>query len=277
MLTPPINTQLFALRRPPPRHVSIGRRGYRLVRVFKHDFFAATTLYEAVEPGGGPTRLVVKFGREQGFCGLPGAWMGRLLLRRERYFHRRADGVPGIQRWMGQISPTAYALEYIEGETLDRLDRGPGGAFFDALRQTLDLLHRRGIAYCDLNKRSNIVVTPAGQPVLIDFQIAVWTKDRANPIVHRLLGCAVAYLQRMDLYHLCKHKRRLAPEAMTDADCALADRQGWLIRLHRRLATPVRRLRRGFLARQHRRGRLVSPTAPLEDRRQPEKNTWRRS
>jgi hypothetical protein len=270
------NMQLFALRQSPPERLEVLGRGYRLAKVFKHDFVAATTLYEAVVPGDGPDRLVVKFGREHGFCGIPGAWLGRLLARRERRFHQLADGVPGIQRWVRQISPTACALEYIDGDTLDRVDSSPDGAFFDMLRRTLDLLHGRGIAYCDLNKLSNIVIAPDGRPGLIDFQIAVWDDDRANPLVRRYLRSLVAYLQGMDLYHLYKHKRRLAPDAMTDTQQELATRRGRLIRLHRRLVTPLRRLRRGFLTRQHRKGTLVSPTAAMEDHYQPEKATWRK-
>jgi len=270
------NTQLFALRQSPPERLQVGGRGYRLAKVFKHDFFAATTLYEAAAPGDGAARLVVKFGREQDFCGIPAVWMGRWMVRRERRFHQLADGVPGIQRWAGRISPVAYALEYIDGDTLDRVDSPPDGAFFDTLRRTLDLLHARGVAYCDLNKLSNIVVAVDGRPALIDFQIAAWEDPGANPLVRRLVQRCVAYLQKMDLYHLYKHKRRLAPEAMTDSQLELAARRGRLIQLHRWLVTPLRKLRRGFLSRQHRKGSLVSPTAAMEDHHQPEKATWRK-
>jgi len=272
------NTQLFALREPPPKEVLVGGQAYRLKKVFKHDFFAATALYGAVDSGPSSDRLVVKFGRTQGFCGLPGAWVGRLLLRRERRFHKRADGVEGIQRWAGQLDSTSYALEYVEGQTLDVCGLPPGreGRFFDELRSILDSLHARGAAYCDLHKRSNIVVTPTGRPALIDFQICALDKPHAPWPWRRIVAAAVAYLQRMDLYHLYKHKRRLAPEHLRGEEQSLSRRRTPLLRLHRTLVTPLRRIRRAFLTHRHRAGRLVSPSEHLEDHNQPEKATWRK-
>lgn len=266
--------QLFALPAAPPGQVTVHGRTFRLERVFKHDFFAATTLYAAQRAGAGPRQVVVKFGRTQGFCGLSGRWIGRWLLRREQRFHRRADGIAGIQRWLGGLSDTAYVLEYVPGQTLDALATPPSGAFFDALRETLDALHRRDVACCDLNKRSNIVVGPGGRPVLIDFQISM-VHDPALPW-RWLTWPLVRYFQRMDLYHLYKHKRRLAPAELRPQEAALLRRPGRLLSWHRRLVTPLRGLRRAFLARLHRAGRLISPSAHLEDHQQPEKATWRR-
>lgn len=273
-----VNTQLFALRRPPPARLEVLGRRYALAKVFKHDFFAATALYVAEGPGASPGKLVVKFGRRQGFCGLPGRWLGRLLLRRERRFHRCVDGVAGVQRWIAQLSDTCYALEYVEGKTLDTFSLAPGqgGAFFDSLRRTLTGLHLRGAAYCDLNKRSNIVVTPAGQPVLIDFQVSVVCEASAHRLRRWLVWPWVRYLQRMDLYHLYKHKRRMAGDCLKTREEALSRRRGRLVGLHRRFVTPLRRWRRRFLTFQYRSGRLISPSAHLEDHDQPEKTTWRK-
>ncbi len=271
------SAELFALPAPPPARLLVRGQPYELERVFKHDFFAATALYRLQGEGGELARLVVKFGRTQSYCGLPTEWIGRLLRRREERFHRRADGVPGIQRWHAKISDTAYALEYVAGQTLDTLAKNPPpGAFFDSLRVTLDRLHARGVAYCDLNKRSNIVVTESGQPGLIDFQISVVHNPDAlwpwEPVSYWI----VRYLQRMDLYHLYKHKRRLAKAELRPEELLLSRRPGVLTALHRRLVTPLRHLRRALLARLHRTGRLVSPSAELEDHWQPEKATWRK-
>lgn len=269
------NTQLFALRHPPPSRLRVQGRAYELVRVFKHDFYAATALYAAAEAGAPPEKLVVKFGREQPFCGLPLAWIGRHLLRRERALHRRVDGVPGVQRWVAAISPTAYALEYLEGITLDRLTAPPPAGFFDRLRELIDAFHARGAAYGDLHKRSNILVAPDGRPGLIDFQISLIDDERASWPRRWWVRRWVRYLQRMDLYHLYKHKRRLAPDELTEEQQRLSRPRGRVIAFHRRMATPLRRLRRAFLNRLHRKGKLVSPSAHLEDHEQPEKATWR--
>lgn len=276
MSRPRLNTQLFALRQSPPAELVVLGRRYRLTKVFKHDFFAATALYTAAEPGDGYARLVAKFGREQDFCGLPLRWIGTLLRSREQRVHERLDGVPGVQRWAARLSESAYALEYIEGQTLDTLAGPPPVGFFDQLRTLLDAIHARQAAYCDLHKRSNILVAPDGRPGLIDFQISLLYDEHAGVIRRWVLRRWVAYLQQMDLYHLYKHKRRLARQELRPGEETLSRQRGWLANLHRTLTGPIRTLRRKFLTRQHQAGRLVSPSADLETHDQPEKATWRK-
>ena len=38
---------MFALPGPAPQNIQLSGQGYRLVKIFKHDFWAATCLYEA--------------------------------------------------------------------------------------------------------------------------------------------------------------------------------------------------------------------------------------
>jgi len=54
-------------------------------------------------------------------------------------------------------------------------------------------------------------------------------------------------LQRADLYHLFKHKRRLCPQFLTPQEQTLSRRRSRLIRLHRLAATPLRKLHRSLL------------------------------
>ncbi len=290
------NTQLFALPQPPPARLEIGGSFYRLVRVFKHDFFAATCLYEvetsaseiAAPPRALPAtlrssplaprpspllRLVVKFGREQSFCGLPMAWFGELHCTHEEGIYRRLAGVPGIPRWAGRVGSCGYAIEYIEALPLDHFTAPPPG-FFDRLRELFDAVHARGVAYGDANKRSNILVAPDGRPYLVDFQLSLCTRDEW-PLVDSLVGAIVRYIARKDLYHLYKHKRRMAPQELTAEQEVLSRRRGALHSLHRKISKPYRTLRRRFLARRYSSGKLVSPTAQLEDHHQPEKDFWR--
>jgi hypothetical protein len=268
------NTQMFALRRPPPQTLVLRRRTYRLVRVFKHDFFAATCLYQADAPAPLP-QVVVKFARSQAFCGLPMAWLGRLLRRREQGIYEALAGVEGVPRWAGCIDEISGAVEYVHARPLDHLDAVPPG-FFDRLGDLFGRIHARGVAYCDANKRSNILVGDGGRPFLIDYQIALRRHDDWPWPLAPLLARVVRSLQRSDLYHLYKHKRRLCPQEMTPMELSLARRRGRLHDLHRRLTDPWRRFRRRFLQRQYAAGRLVSPTATLENHPQPEKDTWRK-
>ena len=78
-----------------------------------------------------------------------------------------------------------------------------------------------------------------------------------------------------DLYHLYKHKRRLAPNELTPEEEILSRNRSGVHLLHRKLTKPYRALRRGFLKKQFAKGSLKSPTADLEDHHQPEKDSWR--
>jgi hypothetical protein len=266
---------MFALPAAPPQEIGLGGASYRLGRVFKHDFLAATCLYEtAAAPQGPPGRIIVKFGRVQDFCGLPLAWLGEFLVAREEAIYRALSGLEGVPRWLGRLGPGVCAIEYIEGQSLDRLDAPPAG-FFDALRRLMDAVHARGVAYGDTNKRSNILVDRSGRPCLVDFQISLRRRDDLPWPISAVLRRAVAYLSAKDLYHLYKHKRRMVPSELTAEEETLSRWRSGLHGLHRALTKPYRALRRRFLHRQYRSGLLVSPTAGMEDDI-PETATWRR-
>ena len=275
------NTQMFALPQPPPQTLRLAGRNYRLAGVFKHDFFAATCLYElSAAPSGASSvaaahdRIVVKFGRSQVFVGLPMDWYARLMRDHEEAIYRRLGGLAGVPKWVGRVEPLAYAIEHIDGRPLDHVDVPPEG-FFDRLREILDAVHARGVAYCDANKRSNILVTPAGQPYLVDFQISMGRRDDLPWPIRSIAAAIVRYFARRDIYHLYKHKRRLCPDRLRADEEALSRHRSFLHVVHRKLTKPWRHLRRWFLRGQYQAGRLQSPTADLEDHHQPEKEAWR--
>ncbi len=272
---------MFALPAAPPREIQLRDLTYRLTRVFKHDFWAATCLYQAELPADAEAlpadafgRIVVKFGRGQDFCGLPLAWVGAMLADREQAVYRALAGVAGVPHWAGRLGPATYAIEYVDAQPLDHMDAPPPG-FFDALRELFEAVHARGVAYGDANKRSNILVGPRGRPYLVDFQISLRRRDDLPWPISAASRRIVAYLAAKDIYHICKHKRRLAPEELTGEEEAISRRRTGLHLLHRKITKPYRSLRRWLLNRQFRKGRLVSPTADLEDHYMPEKATWR--
>ncbi|MBN1941907.1 MAG: hypothetical protein JW849_01305 [Phycisphaerae bacterium] len=293
MSHPSRNTRMFALPASPPGKLTAAGTAYRLVRVFKHDFWAATCLYERCDETTKNTlcdlcvsvvnssevlfpKIVVKFSRARDFVGLPLAWTGKRLADHEEAIYTALKGLAGVPRWVARLSPTCYAIEYVEATPLDHWAKIPPG-FFGRLRNVFDEIHARGVAYGDANKKSNILVTADGRPVLIDFQISLRRRDDWPRPMRNVMRRVVTYLQGKDLYHLYKHKRRLAPEELTEEENALSRKRGGLHALHRKLTKPYRSLRRGFLQRQHIQGRLQSPTADLEDHHQPEKATWRNS
>ncbi len=268
------NSRMFALPAPPPDKLEIGGQTYRLARVLKHDFLAATCLYELAAPGrrsGALAKVVVKFGRSQDFCGLPLGWIGDYLIDHEEAIYKTLADLEGVPRWLGRVGRAGLAIEYIEGQSLDRTAPPPG--FFDRLRALLDAVHARGVAYGDTNKRSNVLIDRTGRPYLVDFQISLRLRDDLPWPLSAVARRIVHYLAAKDFYHLYKHKRRLCPQELTAEEEALSRRRTGLLWLHRAMTTPYRTLRRRFLNRQFRRGLLVSPTAGMEDD-MPEKATW---
>jgi hypothetical protein len=318
---------MFALPRPPEEHMELAGGRYRLVRVFKHDFWAATCLYdlEAAEAAaaeeeeeeeeeanagkmpagrkgkmpspragetpsprmGGtpmprtaprdwpPKKIVVKIGRAQPFCGFQLAWVGAWLRDNEYQAYRLLAGVQGVPRWVGSFGATGYAVEYIDGRALDQGGTPPPG-FFDRLRELFDAVHARGLAYVDSNKRSNILVGADGRPYLVDYQISVRRRDDLPWPLRAIAARIVRYLSAKDIYHLYKHKRRLAPAELTPEEDALSRERGGLHGFHRWFTKGYRGVRRGFLREQYEKGALQSPTADREDYHLPEKDSWRK-
>jgi hypothetical protein len=244
----------------------IGGEVYRRVEIFKHDSWAATARYRS-ERGD----VVCKLNRVQSIFGLPMAWLGRWLARRESLALRRLAGLQGIPQALdprsaeGLLLPNAVAHPYIPGHPLSSREQ-PRDEFFTDLERLLRAVHARDVAYIDLHKRENILVDEAGRPWLIDFQVCfgLWSPRLARiPALRALLRA----LQAADWYHLLKHVKRHRPDQLGHIEAARGAGRPWWIRVHRLLAVPFRTLRRGLLTAlgvRGRGGRAVTEVFPEE-------------
>ena len=223
-----------------PAEVICRDEHFAWVETFKHDFFAATGLYR------GPTGLaVLKINRTNPCFGIPMLWAGRFLGRREVKLYAAVHDLPGVPRLIGTIGQTGFLHAFVPGHPLERYE-AVTDTFFDQLVTLVQVLHRRHIAYVDLNKRQNILHGDDGRPYLIDFQISL----RLPPVGWRRVAAARWFLRRFqqgDYYHCLKHKRRLRPDLLTPAEKQIVERVGFWIRLHRLIARPLTQLRRRFL------------------------------
>lgn len=227
-------------KRPLPDSVSAGGRTYRLVRVFKHDFFAATAEY-----ADGDEKVLLKVGR-QAFClGVPFRWVGRWLARREMAALEKLAGVDGIPRLIDRWEDTGFVREFIDGLPLAKGMRVADG-FHDDLSGLIDVIHDRGMAYVDLEKCENVLVGDDGKPYLFDFQISwQWSDGWSGRTwaVRRLRK----FFQDGDRYHLLKLKRRTRPDLMSPEALAASYRKPWTVRIHRFLTWPFTAVRRAVL------------------------------
>lgn len=228
----------------PPASIVIAGEPHALKEVFKHDSWAATSLYESTD---GVFR-VVKLHRQSALLILPMAWLGRTTARNERILLTKLQGLPGIPRLTGPVeidgkeAPFGVAREYVAGHPLGSREL-VSDRFFPALRQLLQGMHERRVVYVDLHKRENIIVGQRGEPFLIDFQISLcWPSWLPKGFLFRIFS-------QSDDYHLMKHWARCRPDQCEVESTAISQSVPWWIRVHRMVARPFRELRRRLLVR----------------------------
>lgn len=219
-----------------PEKVEAGSKTYRREKTVKHDFFAATGFYVADDG----SRAVLKLGRMTSFFGVPLKWVGRKLCQRELDCYQRLAGVANIPALLGTVGATGFLHAYVPGRPLERKEPVPDD-FFRQLQELLAEVHRRGMAYVDTNKPENILLGEDEKPYLIDFQISFLVAEGCrNPLKLWWLR----RLQRADVYHILKHKRRMRKDQLTEEEAKIAANRGVLIHLHRIVTKPYFVVRR---------------------------------
>ena len=232
-----------------PETLQVDGVTWRHVRTHKHDFWAVTGFYENDRGARG----VLKMSRTEPFAGLSLAFIGRWLCRREVRFYRRLADLPNVPAVLGTVGTTGFLHAYVPGEPLSKERPVPDG-FFEKLLTLIRELHRRDIAYVDANKPQNILLGDDGLPHLIDFQIS-WDllEWGTNPLNRWWLR----RLMRADVYHVLKHKKRLRPDELTDEQRKTVERRSTMIRIHRIVTMPYKRIRRTTFKRLRESGRLL--------------------
>jgi len=234
----------------PPCEIVVDGLVLQHQETIKHDSWAATAIY-----ANESQKVVCKFNRTQAIVFLPMRWLGKILAKRENDMYQRLADLPSIPKGYHKVCSgeqqltNAAAHEFIEGNPVrwhDKLD----DEFFIRLLATIQELHRRDIAYVELNKSENVIIDEAGAPYLIDFQIS-FTKPTRFPMKIWPLSWfgnrVLKVLQRCDLYHLAKLVKRFRPDQANQAEFArLLERPAW-IKAHRKVAVPFRKLRRKLL------------------------------
>jgi RIO-like serine/threonine protein kinase len=165
--------------------------------------------------------------------------VARWLARREaRALQQLAglDGIPRLLDWDGH----RLLRTCIAGRTMHE-SPPRDAAYFREAHRLLRAMHRRGVAHNDLAREPNWLVTPAGAPAVIDFQLA-WC-DRRRGRLFRLMA-------REDLRHLLKHKRHYCPQRLTARERRLLAAPTRAARLWRVTLHPFGRVARHLLPRR---------------------------
>ncbi len=138
--------------------------------------------------------------------------LARWLIRREARalaVLEHLEGTPSL------LDETASSLRrsYIEGEVM-QLARPKDAAYYRNAARLLRRMHRRCVVHNDLAKEPNWLVTPAGDPAIIDFQLASYKPRR---------GYLFRVLAREDLRHLLKHKRTYRADLLSKREHDILD------------------------------------------------------
>lgn len=175
--------------------------------------------------------LLKDYGRKAGI------WrdvLGAMFTGREARALRALSGVEGVPQFRGRPDPYCVAMTFISGSRVKRADPSVQGNedFVRQLRLTVRQMHRRGVVHLDLKHRSNLIVSRAGKPVILDFESALCFR-RAWLIG----GLAVIVLGQLDWLAVQNWTRRLCPHVLAlsgldrrRARLAQGLRQWWLPR-----------------------------------------------
>ena len=157
--------------------------------------------------------------------------VGRWLAAKESANYRRLAGISGIPEWIGVVDPYCFAVGYIEGQSCGEMSPGDLGdpGFFLRLHDLVERLHGAGLVHCDLRYRSNILVSPTGEPYVIDL-VAAFPRRGCFGTIRRWL---FRLFSDADFQAIAKLKAELSPELLTRADLELLSRVRPIERLAR--------------------------------------------
>jgi predicted Ser/Thr protein kinase len=137
------------------------------------------------------------------------------LLKREARALQALRDVPFVPQFFGRVDRHAIAMQYIEGTPIADFKMGELPAeVFPRVQAAIDAIHARGVSHGDLKRRSNLLVTPQNDIMLIDFAAATIGKRRFRPFSNWLQG----QMARIDDKSLPRIKKFAAPELMTEED-----------------------------------------------------------
>lgn len=139
---------------------------------------------------------------------------GRLILAHEERIYRRTEGLPFVPKCYGRLDPWSLLFERVDATPLTRVNpRDLPEGFYRQVLSCLEQLHGRGIVHLDLRHMGNILVTPSGRPVLIDFESSLFLGR--GPFSRKTL---VPLLSWIDFSGILKFLLRDFPDQVSEED-----------------------------------------------------------
>lgn len=139
------------------------------------------------------------------------ATAGWFVTRREYAILKLLEGVEGIERTAFPPSRCGVFLRWVPGTPLYKAGKEfLSDDIYRRLAAVVEQMHHAGVVHLDIAHRGNILVTPDGYPVLIDFQSALYVKHWP--------ACLQKWLWKIDDLTVLKWKKKRFPHLIRPED-----------------------------------------------------------
>lgn len=172
--------------------------------------------------------------------------VGPVLNWRECKALTKLSAVRSVPNLLAKPTARSFLMTHHESEQITRLERFEPDwpIFFEKLKAAIDEIHASGVAHNDLRNPTNTLVTPTGEPVLVDL-VACFCRGRRWNLLNRWM---FNKFRQVDLSAITKIKSKVAVDLITDTDVIAEDIAGrpgmaikslgqWIRRLSRKLFT----------------------------------------
>ena len=147
------------------------------------------------------------------------------------------DCVPNL---LHKPNSRSFLMSYHESEQVTNLDKftPEWPDFFDKLQHAIAQVHAAGVAHNDLRNPTNTLVTPNGEPVLVDL-VACFCQGSSWNLLNQWLFNKFC---QVDLSAVTKIKKRVAPDLINDNDIESEEIAGAIGMAAKRLGQGVRKV-----------------------------------
>lgn len=173
--------------------------------------------------------------------------LGPILNWRECKALQRLAPLACIPNLICQPTKRSFLMTYHESEQITRLENidPDWPVFFEKLSAAINQIHELGVAHNDLRNPTNTLITPAGEPILVDL-VACYCQGRTWNLPNQWI---FKNFCQVDLSAITKLKSRVAKELINDTDVRAEDIAGQTGMAIKGLGQGVRRLARRLFTR----------------------------
>ena len=170
--------------------------------------------------------------------------IGPILTWRECKALTKLSHLSCIPDLLHRPNSRSFLMSYHESEQVTHLNKTTPNwpQFFDRLAVAINEMHEAGVAHNDLRNPTNTLMTPSGEPVLVDLVAAFCRGSKWNLINHWIFNkfCQV------DQSAITKLKSKCAVDLLNEADLLPEEIAGSAGMAIKKIGQTIRRLSRVF-------------------------------